>query len=119
MLEEGTAEAALALSLQTNRDLGFSKIDNAIAISQNVLHQELGYFPKSPPRAAYEMSESTRDRLIAHARQDAAAALCHAIELRHQSDRIEKMMRNIIRILMIGGIAVLLALWHLGDVLLR
>ena len=119
MPEEGTAEAALAHSLWANKNLGFSKIDNVIAISQNVLHEELGRFPKSPPLAIYNLTEATRDRLIAHGRQDAAAALCHAIEIRHQMDRIEKMVRNSTRILMIIGVGVLLALWHLRDVLFR
>jgi hypothetical protein len=48
MPQEGTAEASLAHSLWANKNLGLSKIDNAIAICQNVLQEELGHFPKSP-----------------------------------------------------------------------
>lgn len=42
-------------------------------ISQNILHDDLGRFSDSTSYD-YELDDTTRDRLIAHARQDAALA---------------------------------------------
>jgi hypothetical protein len=52
-------------------------------VAQNMLHQELGRFKERPPN--YRLDEVTRDRLIVHARQDAAHALLNTISLMDQS----------------------------------
>ncbi|CCV06714.1 conserved hypothetical protein [Mesorhizobium metallidurans STM 2683] len=48
-------------------------------VARNILHEELGYF--SDVQTSYSLDEETRDRLIAHGRQDAAHALTNTIAL--------------------------------------
>ncbi len=109
--DKWTAQEALASGLAAQRELrklGLgSQIDDANVVAQNVLHEELGYFPKST-LATYSLSEATRDRLIVHARQDAATAMIHGIELRKQTERIERMIINSRRLLLAIGVWVLL-----------
>lgn len=52
---------------------------NAI-IARSTLHGELGYLDDGTP-TIYNLDEATRDRLIAHARQDASHALLNTISL--------------------------------------
>ncbi|TIO14931.1 MAG: hypothetical protein E5X86_22715 [Mesorhizobium sp.] len=49
-------------------------------VARNILHEELGMFA-DPQGAVYSLDEDTRDRLLAHARQDASHALCNTISL--------------------------------------
>lgn len=54
--------------------LGLEPAEQANAIGRNILHHELGDFGTwDGPR--YSLDNETRDRLLAHARQDTAAAL--------------------------------------------
>lgn len=46
--------------------------DNKIALGQNILREELGYFGDWTG-SGYKLDQTTRDRLLAHSRQDIAA----------------------------------------------
>jgi hypothetical protein len=48
-------------------------------LAQNILHADLGHFSDPPPD--YVLGEAVRDRLLAHARQDAAHALINTSRL--------------------------------------
>jgi hypothetical protein len=75
---------------------------NAVA-GRNVLHEDLGRFSSRLPH--YRLNEDTRDRLIAHARQDAAHALLNTATLLDS-------VRNLRR--MVALLAILLTLILLG-----
>ena len=53
--------------------------------ARNILHEELGYF--GPVETRYRLDTETRDRLIAHARQDAALASFAVSELEERVKR--------------------------------
>ncbi|TAT69986.1 hypothetical protein [Rhizobium ruizarguesonis] len=72
-MEKTTAEADLKTKLTAIRSLGGKQREVDAAIARNILHEELGQF--SNPQRVYQLDEATRDRLIAHGRQDAAHAL--------------------------------------------
>lgn len=72
-IQDMTAEENLALSLRAVRDLGGGQEALDAATARNILHEELGYFKSKS--TDYTLDEVTRDRLLAHARQDAAHAL--------------------------------------------
>ncbi|MHC2454523.1 hypothetical protein ACVMIX_001164 [Rhizobium leguminosarum] len=69
-----TAEADLKVRLDAIRSLGGDQAAVDAAIARNILHEELGQFEDSA-LATYNLDDTTRDRLIAHARQDAAHAI--------------------------------------------
>jgi hypothetical protein len=80
-----TAEEAYAKSIEGleayvgNDRLELRRVaDNMLA--QNILHQDLGMFP-GDIHASYDLSDEVRDRLIAHARQDAAHAVLNTTRL--------------------------------------
>lgn len=53
------------------------------AFSKNSLHQDLGYLKKDFPQD-YDLDDVTRDRLIAHARQDIVLAYVAIIHTRKE-----------------------------------
>ena len=77
MLRDTTADEALKHAMRAINSLPMSRRQRKkagwSAFSKNVLHDELGYFSDSDEtNAIYNLSDQTRDRLIAHTRQDAA-----------------------------------------------
>jgi hypothetical protein len=79
MENKQTSQEALETALKGQRMLfvrgsDWNKQANHI-IARNVFESELGRYADDLP--AYHLDEDTRDRLLAHARQDAAEALCH------------------------------------------
>ncbi len=61
------------------------------AFSQNTLHVDLGYLKQDFP-SVYDLDEETRDRLIAHTRQDAALACVAIFDTRKQLQKLIKLV---------------------------
>lgn len=82
-------------------------------IARNVLREELGEF--GPWNGAgYSFDQPTRDRLLAHGRQDAAAEFTMAnIAFReaYQARVISKQVRSIVVALLVLNVVVLALLW--------
>jgi hypothetical protein len=90
-----TAREALALAMKAQqlihvRGSNLTKQYNHIS-ARNVLDAELGkYFDQQP---IYHLDQDTRDRLLVHARQDAAEALCHASCLMDEVHKLKVALR--------------------------
>jgi len=81
MIEKLTAKEALKAELDAIKSLrGDASMIDA-AIGRNILREDLGEY-KTDWLASYSLDEHTRDRLIAHARQDAAHAVLIASRIR-------------------------------------
>jgi hypothetical protein len=90
------AKAQLAATLKSVRGLrGYpdQNADNAL-IAQNVLLEDLGHFGPNTPK--YSFDSETRDRLIAHARQDAAHALINTSTLLQEMQNEMRKLRRAI-----------------------
>lgn len=77
MIGDHTADEELKAALNAIKLIPASKRQKKklvwSALSKNVLHDDLGYYSDSADtNAIYNLSDETRDRLIAHSRQDAA-----------------------------------------------
>ncbi|MBY5317914.1 hypothetical protein GR210_27055 [Rhizobium leguminosarum] len=99
-----TAEQDLQTRLQAIRSLGGN--DQAFVdatIARNILHEDLGQFEGS--LTTYNLDDATRDRLIAHARQDAAHAVMSASSLSKDVGGLKRSIN-----LLIGLMAVLLVI---------
>lgn len=90
--DEETAEDHLRSQIAMAKDTG-TKLPSDIngLIARNVLHEELGYFPKSRIRQ-YRLDEATRDRLLVHGRQDAAHALLNSITILEEISRLKRLL---------------------------
>lgn len=75
-MKEISAEGDLRMRLLAIREVGNDQRLVDATIARNVLHEELGYFDR--PLQIYNLDEATRDRLLVHARQDAAHAVIAA-----------------------------------------
>jgi len=91
-----TAEEALKLKISALRHWSAPgpELEGLIrgAIAQNVLQEDLGLHA-DPPRY-YDLDQETRDRLLAHARQDAAHALINTGDILKQLAIITRRSRN-------------------------
>jgi len=97
MEDKQTAEEALAGALKSLKDFSlpgsnWDKQANHI-IALNVLHSELGRYANEQPH--YRLDVDTRDRLLVHARQDAAEALCHARTLMDEVHQMKSAWRSL------------------------
>lgn len=97
MDDERTSEDALADTLKAQRDLfvrgsNWDKQANHI-VARNVLHAELGMY--ADPQPNYQLDQDTRDRLLVHARQDAAEALCHVRTLMDEVHQMKSAWRSL------------------------
>jgi hypothetical protein len=78
-------------------------------IARITLHSELGEYADHLP--VYHLDQEKRDRLLVHARQDAAEALCHASSLMDEVHQLKAALRSMY-FTALGGVAgVLLLLW--------
>jgi hypothetical protein len=84
--EKQTAEEAYAAAIKAMETVTHpSEVRRGFAdemLAENILQKELGYF--SDPLSNYSLDQETRDRLLAHARQDAAHALIIAVRLSNE-----------------------------------
>jgi hypothetical protein len=92
---------------QSAGEMGADK--NAL-IAKDILHEELGYHPEAP-QPAYHFDEATRDRLLAHSRQDAAHALLNTIALRED---VRKLNQRSIIVIVLLGIAIVVSIFIQG-----
>jgi hypothetical protein len=96
MENKRTSQEALETALKTQRMLfvrgsDWNKQANHI-IARNVFDSELGRYADDLP--VYHLDEDTRDRLLAHARKDAAEALCHLRYLMDEVHQLKATLRN-------------------------
>lgn len=66
-----------------------------VALGQNILREEIGFFGPCEG-ASYSFDERTRDRLLAHTRQDVAAAFAMARSAFRHAHAARKMLRRVI-----------------------
>ncbi len=99
-MEKMTADAALKTTLDTIRTVeGNNQASIDAAKARNILHEELGYF--TDPQTAYALDDTTRDRLIAHARQDAAHAVLAVGSLALEVGKVKRIATTIVILLVI------------------
>ncbi|NKK58783.1 hypothetical protein GFM44_23070 [Rhizobium leguminosarum bv. viciae] len=102
-----TAEADLKVRLDAIRSLGGDQAAVDAAIARNILHEELGQFEGSS-LPTYGLDDATRDRLIAHARQDAAHAIMGIGTLTKEVRDLRRLI-SVVVVLLVVLIAVELA----------
>jgi hypothetical protein len=80
----------LKSKIEMNRSLGRNGAnwENA-AMANCILQEDLGHYPDSP-LFDYGLDDEARDRLLAHARQDAAHALCNTETLLKQAKSLRR-----------------------------
>lgn len=84
------AEEHLRLKIRAMRDLGASQAEIDAATAQSVLHEDLGYFRSKSQ--AYDLDQPTRDKLLSHARQDAAHAVCAVVNVAKEVRRLRSVV---------------------------
>jgi hypothetical protein len=86
-----TADDHLKMHLAISKDMGW-KDPNALnlVVARNVLQEDLGRF--NGRLHPYHLDDDTRDRLLAHARQDAAHALGNTAALLDQIRSLRRTM---------------------------
>lgn len=88
--KENAAEE-LKSQLRMDRDLrnwgAHREVEDNVT-ARNVLHQDLGRY--AGRHTKYDLDEETRDRLIAHTRQDAAQALLNTVTLMKEMRKLKR-----------------------------
>lgn len=79
-------------------------------IAEYTLRQELGEEKVSVPFRVYDLSDETRDRLIAHTRQDVSLAAIIASQIERRLVRVERIL--IALFLLLSWVA-----WKLSDLI--
>jgi len=97
MENKQTSAEALAAVLRGTRSLfvrgsNWDKQANHI-IARNILDAELGRYADELP--VYHFDQETRDRLLVHARQDAAEALCNTTSLMNDVHQLKSALREL------------------------
>ncbi|WP_173995736.1 hypothetical protein [Agrobacterium tumefaciens] len=75
------------------------------ATARNILHEELGYF--SDPQTGYSIDEATRNRLLAHTRQDAAHAVLAVASLAGEVRKLRRLAKVAVALLAVLTVAVI------------
>ena len=102
-----TAEEGLKAAIAAHKALGRrdTTSDNNV-VAQNILEGDLGYF-RDAGIAQYDLDEEARDRLIAHARQDAALAVLNSASLLAEVARMRRRQRiTMVLLLVVVGLLV-------------
>lgn len=88
---ENARDDALMFAIKAQRSLGMKgdSWDN-YAVARDTLNGDLGLAGKQ--RDAYNLDQNTRDILLAHARQDAAHALCNSISLLNRIKNLNRVI---------------------------
>ena len=97
------AQKALHHRLKALRLIGTTKLQENNATAQNILHEDLGMFGQHG-LAQYKIDSETRDRLIAHTRQDASLAAINAstaMDLAADALRIAKRCKSLAFIILL------------------
>jgi hypothetical protein len=105
-MERQSADEAWAGQLRVLHNLKATDEEIDAARARNILHEELGYFEGDLPR--YGLDDATRDRLLAHIRQDVA----HSVYAATVAGRKVKALQGAVGLLTLLVIAILaLQLW--------
>lgn len=106
MMEED-AHAALRSKLWAMRELGATQAEIDAVTAQNVLHEDLGYYRTKT--AEYDLDQAHRDKLLAHARQDAA----HAVYAGNSAEREVRKLRTLVLLLLaLSVVTIAVVLWR-------
>jgi hypothetical protein len=89
-VEKVSAEDDLRMRLRAIREIGDDQGFADATIARNVLHEDLGYF--DAPLQTYNLDDATRDRLLVHARQDAAHAVITVGSLAKEMRKLRRML---------------------------
>jgi HEAT repeat protein len=91
-----TSDQALDMAIKSRKSMSFpgSNLSKDLnhTIARNVVEMERGQY--SDPQPVYDLDEATRDRLLVHARQDAAEALLHTRSIMDEVYRLKKAQAN-------------------------
>lgn len=100
-----SADEHLKIQLAMSKDMGW-KDANALngVVARNVLHEDLGRYEGH--LHVYNLSDDARDRLLAHARQDAAHALCNTSSLLDQVKALRRTMLTLIGLMIFSVLSV-------------
>jgi hypothetical protein len=90
MSQVNEAKTALRAQLRFIKEMGGDQSERDAAIARNVLHEDLGYYDKR--QFIYDLDEATRDRLITHARQDAAHAVISVSSIQKQLRKTKRLL---------------------------
>lgn len=97
------AMAADAFAAKLIRSGRSKREDYEASFARNILHEDLGYIGDDT-QTCYHLDEDTRDRLIAHARQDAALACVSITGIRKEIRTLKLLLWLVVAI----GIGLLL-----------
>lgn len=89
-MSENKAEDDLRTQLRFIKDMGGSRAQIDAAIAKNILREDLGYYDSR--QTLYNLDEDTRDRLIAHARQDGAHAVISIASVQRELTAIKRLV---------------------------
>lgn len=116
------AEGARASTLKAHS--GFDRVlvptpfytekEKNLAVAQNVLHEELGYFGPWEG-SGYSLDQSTRDRLLAHARQDSSASALMSMSAFREANGARMLVTRVlwlVVLLVVMNAAALVILWN-------
>jgi hypothetical protein len=95
----------LSLAKETASSRDWDNISNAV-IARNTLHEDLGRY--SSGGHCYNLDQDTRDRLLVHARQDAAHALLNTISMMVEMQKLRRWRRAVsLGLLLLGAVAMI------------
>ncbi|MBY3314746.1 hypothetical protein [Rhizobium laguerreae] len=94
-----TAEQDLQARLQAIRSMGGGQADVDATIARNILHEDLGHFDGQ--LTIYGLDDATRDRLIAHSRQDAALAVLNVGTLTKEARALRRWISVVVVLLVV------------------
>ena len=103
-----TAEEHLRLKIRAMREIGATQDDIDAATAQSVLHEDLGYFASKS--AEYNLDQGTRDKLLSHARQDAAHAVYAASSTARELRRL-RVLVSVLTFAIVGVLIIEVARW--------
>lgn len=105
------AKESLKEDMWSLKELGLNTVVKRNgAVAKNVLDEEMGLFGE--PYEIYSLDEPTRDRLLAHGRQDAAHALVNSIST---IELLEKVLRAIRWLILTIIVCTAIIYWKLNS----
>jgi len=105
-----TAKDDLRMSLMALKEIGECRPSSVnAATARNVLHEDLGRF--GDPNQHYSLDDDTRDRLIAHARQDASHAVLNSDKAMNLAAKSLRATRLLMLIVLACTAVILWAIW--------
>lgn len=95
----GRADEELRAQIKVMREMGATQAAIDAKMAQNILHEDLGYFASKTTE--YDLDPQTRDKLLAHARQDAAHAVYAAMSA---ANEVRKLRRILLVFAIVGAV---------------